>query len=181
MVFYKSLSIFGRLFLLYFSNMKLFPSKKYSVTLYSESLPALEKLKRNTKHSDSLISSYTDKIFIGIVNKTNFKIITSFVGFGAFCVFVGEFKSHNGIIEIKIHKVFKGMLLIILSYPFIGLGLQLYQNGLENISDFILLMIFSLSIIRFGFIKLLFRIISNMGFKKLSKMIGIVEINNNIK
>jgi len=161
--------------------MKLFPSKKYSVTLQSESLPALEKLKRNTKLSDSLISSYTNKIFIGIVNKTNFKIITSSIGFGAFCVFVGKFKNHNGTIEIRIHKVFKGMLLIIMSYPFIGLGLQLYQNGLENILEFILLMLFFLSIIRFGFIELFFWVISNKGFKKLSKMIGIVEINNNIK
>lgn len=138
----------------------------------------LNELKRNTKLTDNLISSHTDKKFIGQVNDSGFKIISSEIGRGAFCVFVGEFQDSLGKLEIRIHNAFKIMLSIILSYPFVGFGLIAYNQGFLEAIKFLPILIVGLLFIRFVFIELSFRFISKTGLNKLIKTLGIKTRHN---
>ena len=67
----------------------------------------LNKLRQNTKLTDSLTSEYTDKEFIGQISDYGFKVISSEIGRGAVCVFIGELQDSFGTLEIRIHKAFK--------------------------------------------------------------------------
>ena len=158
--------------------MKLFPSKYFTVELREDRMTTLNELKRNTKLTDNLISSYTDKKFIGQVNDSGFKIISSEIGRGAVCVFVGELQDSLGEVEIRIHNAFKVMFSILLLYPFIGFGLIAYNQGFEEAIKFLPILIIGLFFIRFVFIELSFRFISKTGLNKLTKTIGIKTRHN---
>ena len=159
--------------------MKLFPSKYLTVELREDRVATLNELKRNTKLTDNLISSYTDKKFIGKVNESGFKIISSEIGRGAVCVFTGELQDSVGELEIRIHNAFKVMFSILLSYPLIGFGLITYNQGFEEGIIFLPVHITVLLFIRFVFIELSFRFISKTGLNKLTKTIEIKTRHNN--
>ena len=72
--------------------MNFFPTKKYTFSLIDTDDKSIERLKRRTYNSDSLISKTTDKSFIGIINVNDFKVISSERGIGAFCILDGEIK-----------------------------------------------------------------------------------------
>ncbi|WP_299326579.1 hypothetical protein [uncultured Maribacter sp.] len=158
--------------------MKLFPSKYFTVELREDRVATLNELKRNTKLTDNLISSYTDKKFIGKVNDGGFKIISSEIGRGAVCVFTGELQDSLGELEIRIHNAFKVMFSILLSYPLIGFGLITYNQGFEKAIKLLPILIIGLLFIRFVFIELSFRFISKTGLNKLTKTIGIKTRHN---
>ena len=136
----------------------------------------MAELKRNTDITNSLISNWTKKEFRGQVNEQGFKIISSEIGRGAVCVFIGKFKGINGLIEVKINKAFKVMFSILLSFPFIGFAIIAYNEGFEQAIGFLPILLFGLVFIRFVFIELSFRIISKTGLNKLIRIIGIKEI-----
>ena len=93
--------------------MKIFPTNNYQFELKKESSVALSELEKNTMITDSLVSEWTKKTFIGQVNSNGFKIISSKPGRGAFCVLEGKIESYNGTLEIRIHKAFRVMLSLI--------------------------------------------------------------------
>jgi len=157
--------------------MKLFPNRNYIVKLKDDRLTTLNELKRNTKLTNNLVSEYTDKAFIGKVNDSGFKIISSEIGRGAVCVFIGELQDSFGNLEIRIHNAFKVMFSLIMLMPIIGLGILLFINEIENAIYIIFPLIMGVVFVRFVFIELSFRFISKTGMKKLNKIIGI-EINN---
>ncbi len=66
--------------------MKVFPSKDYKFELYIDAEKPIEQLKRETDSSINLVSYHTNKAFIGQVEFPHFKIISSAIGRGAFCV-----------------------------------------------------------------------------------------------
>ena len=84
--------------------MKLFPAKNFKVELISDYSISMENLKSNTDITDSLTSDWTKKAFRGQVNENGFKIISSEIGRGAVCVFIGKFNKNTGEIEVRIHK-----------------------------------------------------------------------------
>ncbi len=95
--------------------MTIFPSDEYEVELKNESSMVMNKLKRNTKMSNSLVSEWGVKeAFIGRVDNNGFKIISSIVGFGAFCVLTGQFQNKEGIIKIQVHKTIQVLLSILM-------------------------------------------------------------------
>jgi len=94
--------------------MKIFPNKNLTIELRDDRLTTLNLLKQNTKLTNTLVSQHTDKEFIGQVHDSGFKIISSEIGRGALCVFVGELQDSFGNLEIRIHKAFKVMFSILL-------------------------------------------------------------------
>jgi hypothetical protein len=158
--------------------MKLFPNRSFTVELMGDRATALNKLRRNTKLTNKLVSGYTDKNFIGQVGACGFKIISSEIGRGAVCVFLGEFQESIGTVEIRIHNAFKVMFSILMVMPIIASGIMIATQGIESIG-IVGSMILAILVVRLVFIELSFRLISRTGFKKLIKMIGIKELNGN--
>ena len=156
--------------------MKLFPAKKYTVELLHNSSQALTALKQHTKLADTLVSSWTHKAFIGQVDENGFKIISSAVGRGAVCVFIGAFQGKKGTIALSIHPAFKVLFTLLMTLPFVGFGLLMWQSGFENFMGSLLLMITHLLFIRFILIELGFRFIARTGLNKLHKTIGIKKL-----
>ena len=142
--------------------MKLFPSKHFTVELREDRVATLNELKRNTKLTDNLISSYTDKKFIGKVNDNGFKIISSEIGRGAVCVFTGELQDSQGKLEIRIHNAFKVMFSILLSYPLIGFGLITYNQGFEEAIKLLPVLIIAITFYKVCFYRIMLSFISKM-------------------
>lgn len=153
--------------------MKLFPNRNYLIELKDDRVTTLNELRRNTKLKDNLVSEYTAKEFIGQINDSGFKIISSEIGRGAICVFIGELQDSFGNLEIKIHNAFKIMFSILMMMPIIGFGVALFTNGIENAIGIILPMVMGVVFVKFVFIELSFRYSSKNGLKKLNKLIGI--------
>ncbi|TXG37292.1 hypothetical protein [Seonamhaeicola maritimus] len=157
--------------------MKLFPSKTFATELTSDYSISMQNLKSNTDITDSLTSKHTKKAFRGQVNENGFKVISSEIGRGAVCVFIGNFKEKTGEIEVRMHKAFKVMFSILLSYPFIGFGLIAYNQGIAKGLNLLPILLIGLLVIRFVFIELSFRFISNTGINKLTNILTIKELN----
>jgi hypothetical protein len=157
--------------------MKLFPSRNLTVELQYDRMITLNELRCNTKLTDTLVSEYTDKAFIGRVNDSGFKIISSEIGRGAVCVFLGELQDSLGTVEIRMHNAFKILFSILMLMPIIGFGIAVLTNGIENSIAIILPMIMGVLFVRFVFMELSFRFISKTGINKLTKLIGIRQTN----
>lgn len=154
--------------------MKLFPTRKFTAELMKNKSNVITELKQNTKLTSGLVSEWGVKEnFIGQVNENSFKIISSIVGFGALCVFIGKLNEKNIEINVRFHKAFKILFSILLSYPIIGFIVIALTEGIESAFSFLPILIFALLGIRFIFMELSFRVISKIGMNKLTKTIGI--------
>ena len=131
--------------------MKLFPNKNIVVELRNDRATTLNELRRNTKLTDTLISDYTDKGFIGKVDDSEFKIISSGIGHGAVCVFIGELQDSLGTIEIKLHNAFKVLFSILMVMPIIGFGIAVLTNGIKESFGILIPMITLFGILISGF------------------------------
>jgi hypothetical protein len=159
--------------------MKLFPSKNIVVELRDDRTTTLSELRRNTKLSGKLVSDHTSKEFMGQVNDSGFKIISSEIGRGPVCVFIGEFQDSMGVIEIRVHNAFKIMFSILILMPIMAFGISMATQIIEELTAAILLTTIVILFIRFVLIELSFRFISQTGFNKLTRLIGIKEVNQN--
>ena len=157
--------------------MKLFPTKNFTAELRSDYSISMENLKSNTDITDSLTSDWTKKAFRGQVNENGFKIISSEIGRGAICVLIGKFNRKTGEIEVRIHKAFKVMFSILMIMPIVGFGITTLTNGIEKSFGIIIPMLMGIVFVRFVFIELSFRFISNTGINKLTDILTIKELN----
>lgn len=157
--------------------MKLFPSDEFRVELKNDSQIAMAKLKSNTKLTKSLVSKYGVKEdFIGQVDNNGFKVILSLRGVGAFCVLTGQFQNKNGTLKIHVHKVFRVLITILFTFPFIGFGIVASQNGLQEAVELLIPLILLLLFTRFVLLGITYKVISNMGLKRLSETIEITKL-----
>ena len=159
--------------------MKIFPNSSYSFKIVGNKTETLDRLKRRTEISEKLISQKTDKSFIGIIKEKTFRIISSDIGKGAFCVLTGEINNQNGQVDIEINKVFRMLLSVFLCFPFVGLIMQILSEKLEFLPIFILVLIGQLLIIRFLFIEFAFKRFSKSSLNKLSDVLDIEHIEKN--
>ena len=159
--------------------MKIFPTYYYQFEIKKKSSDALSELKKNTMITNSLVSEWTKKAFIGQVGDNEFKIISSKPGRGAFCVLEGEIESYNGTLEIRIHKAFRVMLSLVFLFPIIGFLIALFTEEKKVIISLIIPSLMALVVFRFVFTELAFRIISKTGLNKLIEIIGITKLIKN--
>jgi len=156
--------------------MKLFPWKKYEVKLVKENPDIWNKLKNETQISNSLVTVITKKAFIGKVGNGNFRIISSVIGKGAFCVFEGKFDGETGSIEVQVHKAFRILILIWSLLPILAIITSIYIDGFFYSIGIIIIFVIILLVIRFVLIELLFKSVSKSGLEKLKNIMGIIEI-----
>ena len=147
--------------------MNIFPTKEQKFKLIDNQVETLNRLNRRTEKSENLISKHTDKSFRGIINGNEFKIISSVVGKGAFCVMTGEISSDNGHVKIEIHKVFRVLLSIFLLFPIFGFVAITVSGAKEFSPILILVSIGQILIIRYAFIGLAFKFLSKESLNKL--------------
>jgi hypothetical protein len=98
--------------------MNIFPKSDYTFKIIGVETETLERLKRRTEQSESLTSKITDKSFRGIIKDNTFKLISSEIGKGAFCVLTGEIDNKDGQVEVKINKAFRILLSVFIMLPF---------------------------------------------------------------
>jgi hypothetical protein len=151
--------------------MKIFPTKELKFKLVDDQAETLNRLNRRTEKSKNLTSSYTDKSFRGIINGNEFKIISSAIGKGAFCVMTGAIESDKGNVKVEIHKVFRILLSVILCFPIIGIFIAILTGSEEPHPIFILVVIGQILIIRYVFIGLAFKFISRESLNRLRDVI----------
>jgi hypothetical protein len=153
--------------------MKIYPIKKYSITLINGRSKAMSELQKETLSDEQFVSDWNKQIFLGKVNETNFELKLSKKIYGNFCVFKGQLEDKNGTLEIIINKTFKVILFVVFLFPIFGFLTSIFKNGFKNSIELLLPTIFFILILRFVFIELGFQIISKIGVNKLSKIIGI--------
>src|SRR5690606_21340404 len=117
--------------------------------------------------------------FIGRIDNNGFKIISSIVGFGAFCVLTGQFQNKKGIIKIQVHKAFRVLLSTLVLFLFIGFGILVFLNGLQTSIDLLIPFILLLLFIRFAFLGLTYKFISKIGLNRLTEIMEITKLEKN--
>ena len=147
--------------------MKIFPIKELKFKLISDQAETLERLNRRTERSENLTSQYTDKSFRGIINGNEFKIISSTIGKGAFCVMTGSIESEGGNVKVEIHKVFRFFLSIFLCFPVIAILIAILTGQEEPNPIFIIVAIGQILIIRYAFIGFAFNYLSKQSLDRL--------------
>ncbi|MDI9865674.1 hypothetical protein QM480_15120 [Flectobacillus sp. DC10W] len=158
--------------------MKLFPTKELNFRLFNDQAETLDRLNRRTERSDNLTSQFTDKSFRGQINGNEFKLISSTIGRGAFCVMSGQINSVDGSVKVEIHKVFQILLTIILLLPLIGFLIM----AINQTDKFSPIMIFGaigqILMIRYVFIGLVFRFLSRESLNRLQDVLDLDWIKN---
>ena len=147
--------------------MKIFPSKELKFKLIDDQADTLNRFKRRTEKSENLTSQYTDRSFRGVINENKFKVISSAIGKGAFCVMTGAIESDMGNVQVEIHKAFRIILSLFLLFPIIGI-IATTANGAEEFSPVsILVVIGQILLIRYVLIELAFRFFSKESLNRL--------------
>jgi len=158
--------------------MNIFPTKEKGFKLIDDQAETLNRLNRRTEKSENLTSQYTDKSFRGMINGNEFKIISSVIGKGAFCVMTGEINSDNGNVKVEIHKVFRILLSIFLCFPVVGFISLLITEDKGFSPIMILVMIAQILMIRYVFIGFAFNILSKKSLNKLRDVLDFEWIKN---
>lgn len=158
--------------------MKLFPVRYLYVELEENYSRVCELLKQETDTTVNLATTWTNKKFRGNVTEQGFKLISSEIGRGAVCIFLGNFQNNSGTIEIRIHKAFQFFFGIILTYPLIGFGLILFGQGMNSAIQFIPVLLLEALFIKYVLIGLSFKYISRTGLKKLEGTLNIKNLKD---
>jgi hypothetical protein len=158
--------------------MNIFPTKELEFKLIDDQAETLNRLNRRTEKSKNLTSQYTDKSFRGMIDGNEFKIISSVIGKGAFCVMTGKINSDNGNVKAEIHKVFRILLSIILCFPVIGIVALLLSDAKEFSPILILVVIGQVLMIRYVFIGLAFKFLSKASLNRLRDVLDFEWIKN---
>ncbi|AXB57295.1 hypothetical protein [Flavobacterium fluviale] len=161
--------------------MKILPTSNYNFKILGEPTESLERLKRRTQISENLISKMTDKSFIGTINNNKFRIISSEIGKGSFCVLNGEITNKHGIVNVEINKPFQILLCILLCLPAVGLIAQFLTQEANLFLLFTAVAIMQVLMIRFIFIELAFRRLSKTSLNRLSDVLDIESLQKKNK
>jgi len=149
--------------------IKFFPAEEYQLKYRKSKDGAIDFFRENTKESNVLATVITGKRFIGIVNNEIFKVISSEVGIGAFCVFSGVLVNDGCNLKVEINKPFKILLCIISLMMPLAIVIQLIVSpGWQNIGLIVPLSMF-IVIGRF-ILKFMFKQSLNLGFSKLNSI-----------
>ena len=156
--------------------MKLFPCNTYTFLLNTSATETVERLRKRTKDSESLFSSRTDKTFIGKIKGKNFRVISSAIGKGAFCVLEGYINEGEWELNVTVHKAFKTLTSILVFMSLIPLFVFVATNEGGDVLPIIFSSIFQVLIIRFVFIQLLYYRVAKDSIRRLRDVLDLKAI-----
>lgn len=153
--------------------MKIFPTKELRFNLINDQDESINRLKRRTEKSQALTSQFTDKSFRGFINGYEFKLISSTIGLGAFCVMTGSIETSRGIVKVEINKAFRVLSSILMFLPLIAIIFTVI-NQEDTFSPILILVgVFQILIIRFGFIGMAFKFLSRESLNRLRDVLDL--------
>lgn len=152
--------------------MKIFPTKELRFKLLDTKAETIERLKRRTEFSEKMRSKLTEKSFIGTLEKNQFKIISSEIGKGAFCVMSGKIDTENSYVNVEINKIFRFVLSVFFTLPVLGIILEYTKHG-SNLFILISVAVLQIVLIRYFVIGLVF---SRMSKQSLNKLRDVLDI-----
>ena len=158
--------------------MNIFPTIEKKFKLIDDQEETLNRLQRRTEKSENLTSQYTNKSFRGMINGNEFKVISSIIGKGAFCVLTGKINAESGHVKVEIHKAFRIILSIILCFPIVGIAIAILTGAEEFAPILILVVILQVLMIRYIFIGLAFKFLSNTSLDRLRDVLDFEWIKN---
>lgn len=152
-------------------SMRIFPIKNFTLILRKSQAQTLKQLEDHTEEAIFLTSQRTDKTFRGEINDNEFRIISSAIGTGAFCVMSGHIGRQKGHVKVEIHKAFKVLLSIGFALLISVSSLQFLKHGFDP--NLLFLLTVYILFIRFVFIGLSFRFISKAGLRRMRDVLAI--------
>ena len=158
--------------------MKAFPSKELKFKLHDSQTETLQRLNRRTEKSERLTSAKTDKTFRGVIHGNEFKIISSAVGKGAFCVMTGVIEGDKGRVGVQIHKAFRILSGILLLLPILALLISVLKDSIDFSPFLILVTIGQILMIRFIIIELVFQQLSRDSLNRLRDVLDAEWLKN---
>lgn len=156
--------------------MKLFPYNHYTIELQKSISFAMNELQNQTLSNEQFVADWNNQAFIGNVTDNEFQISVSKKLYGSIFIFIGKLENKKNVLSVHISKKAQIIFFILLMFPVLGFIISLFQNGFENSTKLIAPTILTILIFRFVFIEISFRIISNIGLKKLKKIIYAKQI-----
>lgn len=147
--------------------MKIFPTQELKFKLIDSKEISLNRLNRRTEKTENLTSQDTDKSFRGVINGNEFKLISSRIGSGAFCVLTGVIEAENGKVQVEIHKVFRILLSVIMFLPIIGIIVPILTGAQEVSTLLVLIALGQVFVIRYVFIAMAFKFLSKESLNRL--------------
>jgi len=152
--------------------MKVFPKKAYSVRLKKNIKELLPELKKQTLSKEQYVFDWNNQVFIGEIKLSEFEVKVSKQIYGEFCVFKGRFNNKKGIIEIQTSRLIKIGFILMSVFAFSGIITALLQNEYKAL----LLIALTPIILKYSFLDNGFRIVTEIGLKKLTNVLEIIEI-----
>ncbi|MFD0992163.1 hypothetical protein [Tenacibaculum geojense] len=156
--------------------MKIFPEIDYFIELNDDSSLAISELENQTLSKEQFVANWNNQTFIGKIEKNEFEVKLSKKIIGEFCVLKGKLKNEKGTLKIRTGRIFKIIFVAIVLFALSGIVTAIVQNKLELIFHLVM----TILVMRFIFLELGFRIISNSGINKLTEIIGIKELKKTL-
>ncbi|MDG4716682.1 hypothetical protein [Winogradskyella marincola] len=156
--------------------MKIFPEIDYFIELNDDCSLAISELVNQTLSKEQFVANWNNQTFIGKIEKNEFEVKLSKKIIGEFCFLKGKLKNEKGTLKIRTGRIFKIIFVTIVLFTLSGIVTAIVQNKLELIFHLVM----TILIMRFIFLELGFRIISNIGINKLTEIIGIKELKKTL-
>ena len=157
--------------------MKIFPEKDYSIELNKDSLLAISELNNQTLSKEQFVTNWNNQSFIGKIENNEFEIKLSKKIIGEFCVLKGKLENEKkGILKIRTSRIMKIIFVAILLFTVSGIIMAIIQTEWELIFHNVM----TILVMRYIFLELGFRIVSKIGIKNLTEIIGIKKLNKNV-
>ncbi|WP_175636290.1 hypothetical protein [Pedobacter ghigonis] len=158
--------------------MKIFPGKRVEFRLIDSYHETLNRLDRRTEKSENLISKYTEKSFRGTLNGNHFKLVSSAIGKGSFCVMTGAIEIDKGYVEVEINKIFRVLLSILLVFPIVGFIVIMISDLNKFSLAMVLITVVQILILRFVLIGIAFNFLSKESLNRLRDVLDLEWITD---
>ncbi|NQZ45416.1 MAG: hypothetical protein HRT65_13995 [Flavobacteriaceae bacterium] len=154
--------------------MNIFPEKNLNFELVGEETESLNRLKRRTEKSEYFTSQPTDKSFRGKIIGNNFKVISSTIGKGAFCVMSGGIEHGKGIVKVEMNKAFRILFTIAAFVPSIIYTILAIFGKIEFEISILFILVLQIIFVRFVIIELVFWRLSK---ESLNRLRDVLDLN----
>ncbi len=153
--------------------MKIFPVKTLKFKLIDTHENTLNRLIRKTDHSERMTMSTTKKSFRGIVDGSQFKLLSSAMSGGAFCLMTGAIDVDGGYVKVEVNKPFKLLLCLLLAFPIIAVLAILVSTPEKFSPVHLLIMVAQTLMMRYVFIGVAFNLLSRNSLNRLGDVLDL--------
>ena len=156
--------------------IKLFPEKNYLIELGNDSSIAISRLISQTLSKEQYVSNWKAQAFIGEIKNNEFEIALSKELYGDFCILRGKIDKTKGTLNILVSKKIKIIFISIILFIISGIIGAIFYGEMITL----LKLIIAIPVFRYIFLELGFRIISKSTINKLTEIIEIEELKENV-